>query len=106
MAVTATGNTVVGDMFRPAVANVRAGGSIGEKLSPKLPRELVEMWKIGEESGTLDNVTRRLAENYTESAEFWLHEFARWMPRFVYMLVCLMMIYYILRNAVHLTSMY
>jgi type IV pilus assembly protein PilC len=106
MAVSATGNAVVGDMFRPAVANVRAGGPIGEKLSPKLPREIVEMWKIGEETGTLDNVSRRLAENNAESAESWFHEFARWMPRFVYLLVCLMMIFYIFRNAIHLTSMY
>ena len=106
MAVSATGNAIVGDMFRPAVENVRAGGPISEKLSPKLPRELVEMWRIGEETGTLDKVTRRLAENYAEAAESWLHEFARWMPRFVYGLVCLVMIYYLFQNFRLLTSMY
>ena len=64
------------------------------------------MWRIGEETGTLDKVTRRLAENYAEAAESWLHEFARWMPRFVYGLVCLVMIYYLFQNFRLLTSMY
>ena len=106
MAVSATGNTAVGDLFRPAVARVRAGESIGEGFSRKLPREVLEMWKVGEESGTLDNVTKRLAENNAEMAELYLDNFARLFPRFVYFLVCLMMIYYIFRNAIQIRSMY
>jgi type IV pilus assembly protein PilC len=106
MAVSATGNAVVGDMFRPAIHSVRAGDSINRGFSKKLPKELVEMWRIGEEAGTLDNVTRRLAENNAEAAEFSLSEFARWFPRFVYLLVCLMMIYYIFMNAARIMSMY
>ena len=106
MAVSATGNAVVGDMFRPAVNSVKAGESISRGLSKRLPKELVEMWKIGEETGTLDNVTRRLAENNAEAAEFSLNEFARWFPRFVYALVCLMMIYYIFLNAARIMTIY
>jgi len=106
MAVSATGNAVVGDMFRPAVEKVRAGESICEGLSPKLPGEIVELWRIGEETGTLDDVTKRLADNNAESAEAWLHEFTRWFPRFVYFLVSLLMIYYIFQNFKLLTSMY
>lgn len=106
MAVAATGNAVVGDMFRPAVESVRAGESICQGFSKRLPRELVEMWRIGEETGTLDNVTKRLAENNAEAAEFSLNEFARWFPRFVYFLVCLLMIFYVFRNFGRIVTMY
>jgi len=106
MAVSAAGNTAVGDLFRPAVARVRAGESICEGFSKHLPREVVEMWKIGEESGTLDNVTKRLAENNAEAAESLLNEFARWFPRFVYFLVCLLMIYYVFMNFRRIATMY
>jgi len=106
MAVSATSNAVVGDMFRPAGERVRAGEPICEGLSPKLPGEILELWRIGEETGTLDDVTKRLADNNAEAAEFWLHEFTRWFPRFVYFLVSLMLIYYIFQNFKLLTSMY
>jgi type II secretory pathway component PulF len=106
MAVSATGNAVVGDMFRPAIVSVKAGESICQGFSRHLPRELVEVWKIGEETGTLDNVTKRLAENNAEAAEFWLNEFARWFPRFVYFLVCLLMIYYVFINFGRIMTVY
>lgn len=92
MSISATGNLVVGDLFRPCVDSVRAGGTMGEHLSPKLPVELIEMWKVGEETGQLDNISKRLADTYTEQAEFWFGEFSRWFPRFVYLLICIMLI--------------
>ncbi|UCD00090.1 MAG: type II secretion system F family protein [Phycisphaerales bacterium] len=95
MAIPAAGNAVVGDMFQEAARRVRVGEPLGEGLSPRLPRELVEMWKVGEETGTLDEVTKRLADQNTDAAEFWLGEFARWFPRFVYFLVCLLLIYFV-----------
>jgi type IV pilus assembly protein PilC len=99
MSISAAGNLVVGDMFLPAAASVRAGGTIGEGLSPKLPMELVEMWKVGEETGQLDDISKRLADTYTEQSEFWFHEFARWFPRFVYGLICIMLIIMIIQLA-------
>ncbi|OHB78042.1 MAG: hypothetical protein A2Z25_05140 [Planctomycetes bacterium RBG_16_55_9] len=106
MAVAAAGNAVVGDMFRPAVDSVKAGESICQGFSRRLPKEFIEMWSIGEETGTLDNVTKRMAENYAEAAEFGLNEFARWFPRFVYFLICALMVYYVFRNAAHVMTMY
>jgi type IV pilus assembly protein PilC len=106
MAVPAAGNAVVGDMFRPAAERVRAGEPLGGGLSSKLPIELVEMWKVGEETGTLDEVTKRLAQQNTEAAEFWLAEFARWFPRFVYFLFGLLMAYYVFVNFKRIISMY
>jgi type IV pilus assembly protein PilC len=106
MAIAVTGNAVVGDLFRGARESVRAGEPICEGLSQKLPTELVEMWRIGEETGQLDDVTKRLADNYADAAEFWLDQFVRWFPRFLYLLVCIMMIYYIFKNATLITSIY
>ena len=98
MPISATGNAVVGDLFRPAAERVRAGDTMGQGLSSKLPVELVEMWKIGEETGNLDEVTKRLAQQNIEAAEFWFAEFARWFPRFVYGLIALFMIIAVFRG--------
>ncbi|MBC8216940.1 MAG: type II secretion system F family protein [Planctomycetes bacterium] len=99
MSIAATGNLVVGDLFRPAVESVRAGGTMGERLSPRLPLELIEMWKVGEETGQLDDISKRLADTYTEQAEFWFGEFSRWFPRFVYLLISIMLIWMIFQIA-------
>ena len=104
MAVSATGNAVVADLFRPAVESVKAGGLVCEGFSSKLPADFKDIWRVGEESGTLDDATKRLADNYTEAAEFWFDEFARWFPRLVYFLVCLVMAYYIFKNFASIAS--
>lgn len=105
MAIQSSGNIVVGNLFRPAAERVRAGEPMGAGLSSKLPVELVEMWKVGEETGDLDEVTKRLAQRYSEAAEFWLAEFARWFPYFVYFLLALMMIYYVFQGWFRIYSM-
>ncbi|UCE50429.1 MAG: type II secretion system F family protein, partial [Phycisphaerales bacterium] len=92
MATSVTGNAVVGDLFMPAVDSVNAGSTICEGLSRSLPLELVEMWKVGEETGQLDDVSKRLADKYGEVAEFWLGQFAFWFPRAVYALLAIYMI--------------
>jgi type II secretory pathway component PulF len=97
-AASATTNAVVTDLFRPAAASAKAGNAVSDGFSAKLPPDFVDIWRIGEETGQLDDVTRRLADNNGQDAEFWFDEFARWFPRFVYALVCLVMIYYIFRN--------
>jgi len=104
MAVAAAGNSVVGDLFRPAAEAVRAGRPICDGLSPKLPRELIELWKVGEDTGQIDDITKRVATNYGEAAEFWFNEFARWFPRFVYALVCIWMAIQIFKNFAQITS--
>lgn len=92
MAVSVTGNTVVGDLFRPAAESVNAGNSICEGLSSSLPLELMEMWKVGEETGQLDEVSKRLAKKYAEAAEFWFDQFARWFPVCAYVVIAIFMI--------------
>jgi len=92
MAMSVTGNLVVADLFAPAAESVKAGELMSEGFSQKLPFELVEMWKVGEETGMLDDVTTRLANNYSEQADFWFGQFTYWFPRVVYFLICLLLI--------------
>ena len=97
-AAAAAGNAVVTDLVKPAVASTKAGRPVSDGLSTELPLDFLDIWRIGEEVGKLDDVTKRLADNNAEAAEFWLNEFARWLPRLVYCLVCLLMIYYIFKG--------
>ena len=105
-AASATTNAILADLFKPAAASAKAGMAVSEGFSSKLPSDFIDIWRVGEETGQLDDVTKRLADNNGEDAEFWLNEFARWFPRLVYALVCLVMIYYIFRNfAMIMTTM-
>ena len=97
-AAAAAGNAVVTDLVKPAVASTKAGRPVSDGLSTELPLDFLDIWRVGEETGKLDDVTKRLADNNAEAAEFWLNEFARWLPRLVYCLVCLLMIYYIFKG--------
>jgi type II secretory pathway component PulF len=92
MALSVTGNAIIADQFAPAAKSVKAGELMSDGFSKELPLDLVEMWKTGEETGRLDDMSKRLADNYSEQAEFWFAEFARWFPRFIYFLICLMLI--------------
>ena len=106
MALSVTGNEIVADMFRPAAKSVKSGELMSAGFSKKLPFDVVEMWKTGEETGRLDDMSKRLANNYSEQAEFWFAEFTRWFPRFVYLLICIMLIIMILQLAGNIRSMY
>jgi len=91
LAVKGTGNVVVADLLRPCTASVKAGNPFTDGLSSKLPPEFIEPWRIGEETGQLDEISKRLAERTGEAAEFWFKQFAFWFPRLVYILLLLVM---------------
>ncbi|MHC4701307.1 MAG: type II secretion system F family protein, partial [Planctomycetota bacterium] len=106
LAIAACGNSAVGDLFRPAADSVRAGGSMSEGFAAKLPLDVAEMWKMGEETGQLDDVSKRLADDYCDQADFWFNEFARWFPRIVYFIIAGLIAYMILLMAANMRSMY
>lgn len=97
-AAAATNNAVVRDMVKGGAASAKAGNPVSAGLSVKLPPEFINIWLVGEETGELDNVTRRLAENTGESAEFLFKELAAWFPRLIYVLVSILIIYYIFKG--------
>lgn len=96
-AAAATGNAVVTDLFKPAVASAKAGRPVSDGFPSKLPLDFLEIWRVGEEIGNLDDITKRLADNNAEDAEFWFNEFARWLPRLVYFFIAILMIYFVFR---------
>jgi len=99
MALSVTGNAVIAEQFAPAAASVKAGNLMSEGFSKKLPLDLVEMWKTGEETGMLDDISKRLADNYSQQAELWFDQFTCWFPRFIYLLICIVLIFMIFNLA-------
>lgn len=94
-----TGNLVVAELFKGGIDSVRSGNAISDGFSPGLDTQLLNMWKVGEETGELDEVTKRLADSNAEDAERLFKEFADWLPRIVYGLVSLFIVYKIMKVA-------
>ena len=67
-------------------------------FSDRLPTELLDLWQIGEETGELDSVTKRLADMYADKAELLLTEFTKWLPRLAYFFVCIIMVIQIFKG--------
>jgi general secretion pathway protein F len=96
-ATRATGNYIIARKFAGAVETVRQGGSAWEGFSRRLPAEYLHLWQIGEETGELDRTSAKIAEISGDRADFLFTHFAAWMPKFVYVIVALIIIREILR---------
>ena len=86
-----TGNSVMTDRLKPGATSALAGHPISQGFSPRLPAEFREAWHIGEETGDIDEVSQRLADNFAYRAELTLTELSHWLPRIIYLLICLHM---------------
>jgi len=91
-AAEVAGNVVVKNLVQGGVDSCYQGNPISEGFSSRLPLHFLHAWQVGEETGDLDDVTLRLADHYADSAKNLFIEFARWLPRVVYTLVCLLVI--------------
>ena len=94
-----TGNVIVADVVQGGAERAQAGNMVWEGFSPKLPAEFLNIWRIGEETGELDNSIKRLADNTTENAEQLFSEFVQWLPRIIYWLICAVIVIQILMIA-------
>ncbi len=92
------GNAAVGRLLEPAARGVREGKLLSEGFSEKLPPEFRYLWQVGEEGGSMDDVSKKLSEVFGSYAELKFKAFGAWLPRFVYALVCGLVIYYIIKN--------
>ncbi len=92
-----SGNETVRRRLAGGVATAEAGHPVSDGFSPRLPLEFLATWRIAEESGTLDETASRLADQAAEDAERLLERLATWLPRIVYFLVSLYMIFSIFR---------
>ena len=97
-ATEVTGNTVMSDLLIGAAISAQAGNPLADGFSPRLPPEFRDSWRIGEESGKLDDITNRLADLAAENGERMLTLFCQWIPRLVYVGVCVFMIIMIFRT--------
>lgn len=94
-----TGNLIIADLLKGGAQSAQAGNLVCEGFSPRLPPDFLNLWRIGEESGELDNCLKKLADNTADTAEHLFVEYARWLPRVIYVLVCVMIVIQILKGA-------
>jgi len=94
-----TGNLVISDLFKGGAASTKAGKMAFEGFSNRLPLDYLNIWQTGEQIGELDKMVDKIAEIAGDRAELLFTEFARWLPRLLYALVCLVMIIQIFRMA-------
>jgi type IV pilus assembly protein PilC len=87
-----TANSAVAKLFEGGTASARSGNEVSKGFSHTLPADYIASWEVGEETGQLDKVTRRLAIQTQERAELMITELATWLPRIAYWIVCLMLI--------------
>ncbi|MCP4607379.1 MAG: hypothetical protein GY845_01510 [Planctomycetes bacterium] len=101
-----TGNLIIADMFKGASASIEAGNSAYEGFSRRLPLDYLNLWQTGEEIGELDRMASKIAEISGDKAELLFIEFAKWLPRLLYAMICLVMIIQILAQAGAIRSSY
>ena len=94
-----TGNLIIADMFQGGAASIAAGNMAYEGFSNKLPLDYLNIWQTGEQIGELDKMVDKIAEIAGDRAELLFTEFAKWLPRLIYALVCLLLIIQILKMA-------
>lgn len=96
IATQTTTNVVVAGRLKGAELCVRQGRDASDGFKEPLPGGFIDLWKTGEESGQLDSCVKRLADMNSERAVFYFQLFSFWLPKIVYGLVCLLLIYYVL----------
>lgn len=75
---TALGNRVVGREFEAAREGMRAGQSVAESLSRRriIPSMVVQMVRVGEETGAMEDVLNKVAEFYEREVDNTVKRFA------------------------------
>ncbi len=94
-----TGNLIIADIFQGGATSIAAGNMAYKGFSNRLPLDYFNIWQTGEQIGELDKMVDKIAEISGDRAEYMFTEFARWLPRLLYALVCLVLIIQIFRMA-------
>ena len=88
----AAGNYWVSRMFSRGSELIALGKMPSEGFSRRLPREYIDLWTIGEETGDLDKCVDKIAEISSDRAALYLGEVARWLPKLLYLGYMIMMV--------------
>ncbi len=94
-----TGNAVVREWVRPGAESARAGHPVSGGFGREFPKDFLDAWLVGEESGKLEEVSERLARIAAEKAEWMIGQIAKWLPKIIYAIICVWMIYNIFKMA-------
>jgi type IV pilus assembly protein PilC len=87
-----TGNSIIANLFKGAAASIKAGSTAYEGFSNKLPLDYLNIWQTGEQIGELDKMADKIADISGDRAELLFTEFAKWLPRFLYAIICIIII--------------
>ncbi|NIA06338.1 MAG: hypothetical protein GWP14_01670 [Actinobacteria bacterium] len=99
MSAQLTGNAIVSGWVKQAAETARVGYPLSEGFTREFPKEYLEAWQVGEESGKLAEVTERLA-GQAEAKSLWMMEqIGKWTPKVIYAIICLWMISNIFKMA-------
>lgn len=101
-----TGNLVISELFKGGATSVAAGNMTSDGFSRSLPLEYLNLWQTGEQTGELDKMIDKIAEIAGDKADRLLTEFARWLPKLAYALVCLVLIILIFKIAGSISTSY
>ena len=91
-------NTVVRAQLAGGADSVRRGEPFADGLDSTLPLDFRASWEVAEQSGRLDDVSRRLADTCAEHAHFLFEQWARWLPRIIYAIICIWIAANIIRS--------
>jgi type IV pilus assembly protein PilC len=86
-------------LSRDAAKGFSFSTSMGEEPGELWPREFTAAVTVGERAGELDRTLARLAKEAREAYTRGIEQFAEWLPRFIYGLVALFVIWNIIRVA-------
>lgn len=92
MSAEVTGNALVREWILPGAQSAREGHPVSEGFGPEFPKDFLDAWLVGEESGKLEEVTEQLAKIATDKAEWMMGEIANWLPKLIYALICIWMV--------------
>jgi type II secretory pathway component PulF len=99
LAVDAAKNAVIRRAVQGGADAVKRGDAMSTGFSRRrLPADFIAVWEVGEETGDLDESALRLGRIYGENAERGFQSTAAWVPRIVYFIVMLVMVYFILKG--------
>ena len=90
-------NAVVRSWVIGGARTAREGHNVSEGFSRRLPVTYAEAWTVGEESGKLDETLARLSNRAADNAQHSFTQFGIWLPRVIYFLVMILLVYHIFK---------
>lgn len=99
-AIESIDNLVLQSSFNPVVTHLKSHGNMTDSLSlnPYLERDAILFIKAGEASGKLDESLNHYGQIARSEVTSTIEEFAKWLPRILYGVICLYIAYAILNS--------